>query len=144
MHATNTSRALQAVALPFWFKYHPIIAIYHPKKGIMEMRSPLDALVTEKALHLVSGSGNADLLDHLGVVDQVENVGQIKNVCAKVSSQLADEIDNIVNVLDISKRRFLEAAMIEAVQKAKAIMDAEGVWQALDGQNGWHKVEAEA
>lgn len=108
------------------------------------MRSPLDALVTEKALHLVSGSGNADLLDHLGVVDQVENVGQIKNVCAKVSSQLADEIDNIVNVLDISKRRFLEAAMIEAVQKAKAIMDAEGVWQALDGQNGWHKVEAEA
>lgn len=107
------------------------------------MRSPLDALITEKSLHVVSGGGSKDLLDHLGVLDKAD-AGLIKNVCAKVSTQLADEIDNICNVLDISKRRFLEAAMLEAVQKAKAIMDAEGVWESLDGQNGWHCVVAEA
>ncbi|MGE8450148.1 MAG: hypothetical protein ACN6OP_05875 [Pseudomonadales bacterium] len=108
------------------------------------MRSPLDALVTEKALHLISGSGNADLADHLGLTDQVETSGQIKNVCAKVATELAEEIDGIVGLLGISKRRFLEAAMIEAVQKAKGILDAEGVWEWLDenkSAHGWCRTE---
>lgn len=106
------------------------------------MRSPIDALVTEKSLNIVSGSGNADLFDHLGVIEKAES-GLIKNVCAKVSTDLATDIESLCDVLGISKRRFLEAAMLEAVAKAKAIMDAEGVWDALDGHNGWRKVEGE-
>lgn len=97
------------------------------------MRTPIDALVTEKSLGIVSGSSNVDLFEHLGVIEKAE-AGVIKNVCAKVSTQLADEIDNICNLLDISKRRFLEAAMLEAVAKAKAIMDTEGVWESIEQQ----------
>lgn len=109
------------------------------------MRMPIDALVTEKSLHLVAGSSNVDLFDHLGVIEKAES-GVIKNVCAKVSTQLADEIDGICALLGISKRRFLEAAMLEAVAKAKEIMDAEGVYQALEESRveGWSKAEAEA
>lgn len=95
------------------------------------MRSPLDALVTEKALNFISTCRNADLLD-LIAEDRLDHNIPLKNVCAKVTPQLADEIDQVVGLLGVSKRRFLEAAYIEAVQRARAIMKAEGVWEAID------------
>ena len=95
------------------------------------MRSPIDALVTDKSLALISTSGNRDFLDLVldGTIDA--NL-PLKNVCAKVSSELSDEIDKVCDLLNISKRRFLEAAFIEAVQKAHAIMESEGVFQAMN------------
>lgn len=93
-------------------------------------RTHLESLVTEKALSLVNGSDNSWLIDKLSE----ENPDQdfpIKNVCAKVSVQLSDEIDSIVRLLGISKRIFLEAAFIDAVSKAKEIIDEEGVFEAL-------------
>lgn len=95
------------------------------------MRSPLDALVTEKALYFISTQANADLLD-LVAEDRLDHNVPLKNVCAKVTPQLADQIDEIVAMLGVSKRRFLEAAFIEAVQRAHEIMKAEGVWECLD------------
>ena len=92
----------------------------------MTTRTALDVLVTHAALgHMVDG----DLMNLLGdeVLSSPEFSAQIKNVCAKVSAQLSDEIDSICGFLGISKRKFLEAAFIEAVDKAKAIIDAEGV-----------------
>lgn len=97
------------------------------------MRTPLNALVTEKALHFVSVRRNSDLLDMVAAdpdhEDQFRNV--LKNVCAKVSVDLSNDIDEICNLLSISKRAFLEAAMIEAVSKARMIMDKEGFWDAF-------------
>ena len=93
-------------------------------------RTHLESLVTEKALHLVNGSDNGWLVEKLSE----ENPDQdfpIKNVCAKVSVQLSNEIDSIVGFLGISKRIFLEAAFIDAVSKAKEIIDTEGVFEAL-------------
>ena len=95
------------------------------------MRSPLDALVTEKALHFVATRFNADLLDLIGE-DRIEHNVPLKNVCAKVSPELAASIDEVVNLLGVSKRRFLEAAFVEAVQRAEAIMESEGVYDALE------------
>ena len=95
------------------------------------MRSPLNALVTENALNFISTRRNADLLDLLAE-DRLDHNVPLKNVCAKVTPQLADQIDEIVAMLGVSKRRFLEAAFIEAVQRAHEIMKAEGVWEAID------------
>lgn len=95
------------------------------------MRSPFDALVTEKALHFISTRRNADLLD-LIAEDRLEANIPLKNVCAKVTPQLADQIDEVVGLLGVSKRRFLEAAFVEAVQRAHEIMKAEGVWEAIE------------
>ncbi|WP_137911060.1 hypothetical protein [Ralstonia sp. 3PA37C10] len=94
-----------------------------------KMRTPLDSLVTEHALRLVNQSGNAQFTDAIldGRVEMVSGELPYKNVCAKVHSWLSDEIDKVVDLLGISKRQFLEAAFIEAVNKAHAIIDAEGV-----------------
>ncbi|WP_213105801.1 hypothetical protein [Candidatus Protochlamydia amoebophila] len=93
------------------------------------MRTPLDSLVTEHALRLVNQSGNADFTDAIldGCIPMVSGELPVKNVCAKVHPWLSDEIDKVVDLLGISKRRFLEAAFIEAVNKANAIIEAEGV-----------------
>lgn len=99
-------------------------------------RTVLDALVTEKTLSFISTRHNADLLD-LVAEDRLENNIPLKNVCAKVMPQLSDQIDEIVGLLGVSKRRFLEAAFIEAVAKAHEIMQAEGLFEVLeDGQLG--------
>lgn len=95
------------------------------------MRSPLNALVTENALNFISTRRNADLLD-LVAEDRLEHNIPLKNVCAKVSPQLSDEIDQVVGLLGVSKRRFLEAAFIEAIAMAHEIMKAEGVWEAIE------------
>lgn len=95
------------------------------------MRSPLDALVTENALNFISTRRNADFLD-LVAEDRLDHNIPLKNVCAKVTPQLSDEIDQVVGLLGVSKRRFLEAAFIEAISMARHIMKAEGVWEAIE------------
>lgn len=101
------------------------------------MRSPLNALLTEKALHAVSIRRNAELTDHiLNSPDWEPPAAPIKNVCAKVSVELSDEIDEVVAILGIHKRRFLEAAFIEAIAMARQIMDEEGVNASLEDLAG--------
>lgn len=90
------------------------------------MRTPLNALVTEKILTRISQQANAELIDH--VVDSGEAQIEIKNVCAKVSVELSDRIDAIVAILSCSKRKFLEAAFVEAVDKAELIIEREGFY----------------
>ena len=46
----------------------------------------------------------------------------IKTVCAPISIELFDRLSNTLNVLDISKRSFIEAAIIEALDRADVIM----------------------
>lgn len=101
------------------------------------MRSPLNALLTEKSIRYVSNRRNAELADHVDpILNSLPDSDQlslpIKNVCAKVSVELSDEIDEIVGLLGISKRRFLEAAFIEAVAMARQIMAQEGVTELED------------
>lgn len=85
--------------------------------GVIAMRGYLDRVVTEKALaHLNAGSDFDD--------GDVESV-LLKNVCAKVSVKLSDDIDNVVGFLGISKRCFLEAAFIDAVATAHEIIHRE-------------------
>lgn len=101
------------------------------------MRSPLNALLTEKALHAVSIRRNAELTEHiLNDPDFDPPSVPIKNVCAKVSIDLSDEIDEIVAQLGIHKRRFLEAAFVEAIAMARRIMDEEGVNASLEDLAG--------
>lgn len=41
----------------------------------------------------------------------------LRNVCAKLSVELVDRLDNTLSVLDISKREFIEMALIEALNQ---------------------------
>lgn len=94
------------------------------------MRSPIEALVTEKALHFLSIRRNADLADVIANDPQFSS--EIKNVCAKVSVHISDEIDEITSLLGVSKRRFIETAFLDALARSRQVMEAEGVFDALD------------
>ena len=120
-------------------------------------RSFLDSLVTEKSLAFINN--NRELADHCINSPQSEPLSEklldgltpeqadefrqfhaqifieTKNVCAKVSPVLAKEIDDVCSDLGISKRRFLEAAFVDAVSRAKAIMEAEGVYELMEAQS---------
>lgn len=109
-------------------------------------RSVFNALVTEKTLALLnqrsmladavlSSSQTEEMPIPEGLTpEQVKELeafrDQIKvptkNVCAKVSPQLAKRIDDVADLLGISKRRFLEAAFVDAIDRALSIMKEEG------------------
>ena len=87
-----------------------------------------DDLIRYKALNLkyiASGSNLLDLVDkgQPGITAEIP----MKNVCAMITQQLFDDLTNTCGLLDISKRVFIESAIIEALKKAESIMDAEGL-----------------
>lgn len=59
---------------------------------------------------------NESLTDQL--LDSVGSHPEIKNVCAKLSVELSDQIDRTVAQLGVSKRKFIEVALIEALEFA--------------------------
>ena len=93
------------------------------------MRTPFDLLVTAAALHVVEEARGVPILDHMG--DDLPYGVATKNVCFKTSPQLSDRVDELVGLLGVSKRRFLESCVAEAVNRAEAIMEAEGVYEVL-------------
>jgi hypothetical protein len=74
-----------------------------------------------KALHFKQSDqdGTDMILEHL--VDKDGQAIQLKNVCAKVSPKLADRLDSMCGLLDLSKRRFIEAAIINALDEADRV-----------------------
>ena len=88
----------------------------------MGKRTQFEEMILCKSLQLKSASANTDLLDSmLSHNKDVEGL-ELKNVCAKITIQLSDDLDNICGLLSVSKRRFIESALIEALQKAKEII----------------------
>lgn len=55
------------------------------------------------------------------ILEQGEKEGKVKLVqmCAKVSPELYEAVDNVCQMLDLTKREFIEAAVSEAVQLAE-------------------------
>lgn len=97
-------------------------------------RTPIDALVTEKALRVVAGYDNRDLLEMV-LEQNPEGVSELKNVCAKLHVSLSDRLDGICGLLEIHKRSFIESALLEAMDKAEAIIEAEGVYEAMNARS---------
>jgi hypothetical protein len=61
--------------------------------------------------------GNSDIPDQF--LDHQD--AQVKQVCAKLSISLSDSIDSVCGVLDMSKRAFIELALINAVAEFESI-----------------------
>jgi hypothetical protein len=55
------------------------------------------------------------------IVDQFPKLTQ--NVCAKISNELFARLDHVCGMLDLTKREFVEASLIEAVTRAEAQLD---------------------
>nr|QBM91747.1 hypothetical protein pA6H1_p02 [Pseudomonas sp.] len=75
-------------------------------------------------------------LENNELTDAVIEAGQVplplRNVCAKLSVELADRLDQTCSNLDVSKRQFIERALIEAMDQADAALTSCGVWDDVE------------
>jgi hypothetical protein len=89
-----------------------------------------DQLLRYKALGFLHTASNTALTDMLAD-NAVEHNVPMKNVCAMITQELFDDLNQTCSLLDISKRSFIEAAIIEALAKADKVMEEEGVHSYL-------------
>lgn len=71
-----------------------------------------------------SGQVPGRLMDQL--IEQGEGKVEVRNMCAKVSPQLYESLENVCGLLDMTKRQFIEAAVADAVAKAEELIARSG------------------
>jgi hypothetical protein len=76
----------------------------------------LDDLIKLQALKLRHTSANGHLLEE--AIRQ--NPDKMRNLQAAVSIELFDAVEHVCTMLDLTKRQFIEAAVVDAVNKAEA------------------------
>ena len=76
----------------------------------------------------LTGSGGR-ILDQL--LEETESP-QVRQMCAKVSTALYDDLESVCNLLDMSKREFIESAVSDALRRAHEVINATGVMDSLD------------
>jgi len=79
---------------------------------------------------------NSGILMDAIIEDDKENKLPIKNVCAKLHVSLVERLDTTLSTLSVSKREFIEYAIIEALDRADEIMDEVDVTEFLREQAG--------
>lgn len=85
-------------------------------------------LIQYKALSQIYGSSGGLLLDQMVQQDpSVIEKMKMRNVCALISVPLFDRLEGMCGLLSLSKREFIEEALIEALNQADKIVDEEGV-----------------
>ena len=72
--------------------------------------------------HHRGNSGGVDLIEWAAQQNPEAVKAELRNICALISPGLFLEVENLCNVLEFSKREFVEMALIEFVEKANAIV----------------------
>ena len=75
-------------------------------------------LIQYKALHRqysISGATPDSVLDSVPAEDKKKH---LRNVCALISVDLFEQLEHTCGILEITKRQFIEAALIECLAKA--------------------------
>lgn len=88
-------------------------------------------VLKQKAVH----SGRGALLERLIESGEVESDGTLplRQMCAKVSVALYQDLENVCGALDMTKREFIEAAVADAIDQAKTVIEKSGGLEALFG-----------
>ena len=94
------------------------------------MSNELKEFVMYKALGIKhSLSSLIDIEDSIGEDGKISVIHdgepsrmEVKNVCAKLPKIISDRLDNTVKYLDIRKRRFIELAIIKALDDADEVL----------------------
>ena len=96
--------------------------------------SILDRLLLEKSLTVVNQSGLSGAAEY--AIEHDDGNRLVKNVCAKVSPVLADRIDNVCGILEISKRSFIELALINAIDEFNSIAEQYDIFEPHTAKGG--------
>lgn len=79
--------------------------------------------------HIEGQAFNAEAMDRHLEKAAANGAPEIKTVCAPISIELFERLTNTLNLLDISKRSFIEAAIIEGLDRADAIMSEVDIFE---------------
>lgn len=74
-------------------------------------------------------AGRGPLLESM--LDQAGEHPQIRQMCAKVSSVVYDDLEQVCSLLDMSKREFIEGAVRDALDRAHEVINRSGVIEQL-------------
>lgn len=102
-------------------------------------------LIQFKALSQVYASNGSGFIDHACQSDPslVEKL-RMRNVCALISAELFDRLEEACGVLSITKREFIEASLIEALNQADKIIADEGVYAHFEAMTAVGSPEKES
>jgi hypothetical protein len=90
----------------------------------------MQEFLTQKVLNFKNGKLSGFESDYLVDLALEETESEkVKNVCARLSIPLIEEIDNSIAILGCSKRRFIEVAVIEALRQFN---DISKEWDIFD------------
>lgn len=59
---------------------------------------------------------------------------KVQNVCAKLAQPLVDRLDQALSVLDMTKRDFIELALIEALDKVDQVLKDTDAFEYLESR----------
>jgi hypothetical protein len=79
--------------------------------------------------HLEGEAFNSETKDRFLEKEVEKQSLEFKTVCAPISIELFTRLSTTLNLLDISKRTFIEAALIEALNKADVIINEVDVFE---------------
>jgi hypothetical protein len=75
-----------------------------------------------------TNAGRGAILEHI-----IENsdVPVLRQMCAKVSHVMYDDLEQVCNLLDMSKREFIETAVSDALERAHEVINRSGVIEQM-------------
>lgn len=79
--------------------------------------------------HVEGQAFNAEFTDRHLEKAAANGAPEIKTVCAPISIELFERLTNTLSILDISKRSFIEAALIAALDRADVIMSEVDIFE---------------
>ena len=77
------------------------------------------------------GYDGPDLVDQLVLQNPDAAKEKLRNICAFISPELFADIDSLCGLLDLSKREFVEMALIDLVAKAHAVIQQTNAMEGL-------------
>ena len=77
------------------------------------------------------GYDGPDLVDQLILQNPEATKEKLRNICAFISPELFADIDSLCGLLDLSKREFVEMALIDLVAKAHAVIEQTNATEGL-------------
>jgi len=76
---------------------------------------------------------------YAGLIDSLVESGSVtvptRQIATVVPATLVDELDDLLAILKMTKRQFMEMALVDAMQEANAILEGHGV-------HAFHEVQA--
>lgn len=77
------------------------------------------------------GHNGPDLVDQFVLQNPDEAKEKLRNICAFISPELFADIDSLCGLLDLSKREFVEMALIDLVTKAHAVIQQTNAMEGM-------------